>query len=245
MNNIHIFAVSFLLASFAGCSGSSLPVGDEARGRLSEVERTRTEQNQRIANQETELTKAREENRRLQAELAAAEGGKGLELEEKQRMLDSRRAGLESLEDQLSSRETLIIGREEKLVQQENEFYRKTNDTMVDIGEAQHVKAEYETMRQEKDDAVATAEFWLMFVWGVSIAFAVALLAIVVLLYRSVSMHAMQRREVEHRQQVADLLSTSIAARLPASDAAAVADAFDRLVRLENTTQSVQPSEGA
>ncbi|QDV11486.1 hypothetical protein CA51_13500 [Rosistilla oblonga] len=229
MKNISITAVLFLFVFIAGCGGSSLPTGDEARGRLSEVERTRTEQNQRIASLESELTKSREANHRLQAELAAAEGGKGFEMEEKQRILDGRKAALDTLETQLLERETAIIDREESIVKLENDFYRKTNDSMTDIGEARHVKTEYENMRQEKDDAVATAEFWLMFVWGVSIAFAVALLAIVLLLYRSVSMHAIQRREIQHRQQVVDLLSTSVAARLPADDAATVVDALQRI----------------
>ena len=238
MENIAILVASIMFVLIAGCGEPSLPSGDEARGRLSEVERTRTEQNQRIASLESELNKSQEANRRLQAELAAAQGGKGFELEEKQRILNGRKAALDALEKQLIERETAIIGREESVVRLENEFYRKTNDTMTDIGEARHVKTEYESMRQEKDDAMATAEFWLMLVWGVSIAFAVATLAIVVLLYRSVSTHAMQRREVQHRQQVADLLSTSITARLPAHEAAAVADAFGRLVGLEDDSNS-------
>jgi len=224
-----IFVGLVLMGSVVGCGGSTLPTGDEARGRLSEIERTRTEQNQRIATLDNALTKSREENRRLQAELAAAEGGKGFELEEKQRILDSRQAALDTLENQLIQRETATIDREEKIVQLENDFYRKTNDTMIDIGEARHVKAEYESMRQEKDNAVASAEFWLMFVWCVSIAFAISVLAICILLYRSISMHAMQRREVQHRQQVVDLLSTSVAARLPADDAATVVSAFERI----------------
>ncbi len=234
MKNTSIIVASFLFVFIAGCGGSSLPTGDEARGRLSEVERTRSEQNQRIASLESELTKSREANRRLQAELAAAEGGKGFELEEKQRILDGRKAALDTLETQLLERETAIIDREEKLVQLENDFYRKTNDSMTEIGEARHVKAEYETMRRERDDAVATAEFWLMFVWGVSIAFAISMIAICILLYRSVSMHTIHRREVQHRQQVADLLSTSLAARLPADHAATVVEAFDRLTHLED-----------
>ncbi len=245
MKTIYIFAVSTLFVFFSGCGGTDLPTGDEARGRLSEIERTRTEQNQRIANLDNDLTKAREENRRLLAELAAAEGGKGFELEEKQRILDSRHAALETLGDQIGARETAIIEREEKIVQQENEFYRKTNDKMTDLGEARHVKSEYENMRVEKDNAVAASEWWLKFVWWASIAFFMSVLAIGVLIYRSISMHAMQRREVQHRQQVADLLSTSIAARLPASDAAAVADAFDRLVNLEGKRGATDIAPGA
>ncbi len=235
MNSKSITAHSILFVLVTiGCDSQPLPVGDEARGRLSEIERTRSEQNKRIAHLENNYAEACEENRRLQAALAAAEGGKGLAIEEKQQILDSRRAALETLEKQLVSRETVIIEREEKIVQLESEFYRNTNESMTNIGEARHVKAEYETMRAERDQAVETAEHWLEFIWGVSIALAAAMLGICILLYRSISMHAMQRREVLHRQQVADLLSNSVAARLPADQAATVVDAFDRLVASEN-----------
>lgn len=67
-----------LLVVVAGCA----PSGDEATGKLSEVERTRTEQRERIANLENDNKSLQEENRRLQAELAAATGGKGLAIEE-------------------------------------------------------------------------------------------------------------------------------------------------------------------
>jgi len=235
MNSKSITANSILFVLVAiGCDGQPLPVGDEARGRLSEIERTRSEQNKRIANLENDYAEMCEENRRLQAELAAAEGGKGLAIEEKQQILDSRRAALETLEKQLMSREAMVIDREEEMVRLENEFYRKTNESMTNLGEARHVKAEYETMRAERDKAVETAEHWLRFIWGVSIALAASILGICVLLYRSISMHAMQRREAQHRQHVADLLSNSVTARLPADQAANVVDAFDRLTHLES-----------
>ena len=223
---------SVLMLCLLGCNGS--PTGDEATGRLSEVERTRTEQRQRIANLENDKTSLSEENRRLQAELAAATGGKGLDIEERQRLLDERRAALDTLEEQLTGRETAIIEREQKLVQNENDFYKKTNDKMTDLGEARHVTQEYENMRSEKDAAVAKAEWWLKFVWGVSIALGLAVLGICIMVYRSLSMHASQRREMEYRQEVAQLLGTSITQRLPPDQAATIIDAFDRLVHLED-----------
>lgn len=115
---------------------------------------------------------------------------------------------------------------------------------MTDIGEARHVTREYETMRSEKDAAVAKSEMWLKFVWGVSIAFGLSLLGICVLAYRSLSMHAAQRREVEYRHEVAQILGSSMTHRLPPDQAATVIDAFDRLVNLEDKRNQKQTDPG-
>jgi len=222
--------LSALILLFLGCR----PTGDEATGRLNEVERTRTELQKRIANLENDKKSLLEENRRLHAELAAATGGKALDIEERQRLLDDRRAALDTLEEQLTGRETSIMIREQDLVHREKEFHERTNEQMTDLGEARKIREEYENMRAERDSAVAMAEWWLKFVWGVSIALGLSILGICIMVYRSLSMHAAQRREMVYRREVAQLLGTSISHQLPSEHTATILDAFDRLVNLED-----------
>ena len=79
----------------------------------------------------------------------------------------------------------------------------------------QHINREYEIMRTDKDAALATAQHWLRFIWGVSIAFGVALFVCAILGYRSWSMHLAQKRELSHRADMAAVLREIIVSHLP------------------------------
>lgn len=222
-----------------GCA--SQPIGDsEARGRVNELQASLDKANQRIAELDKQRNTLEEENRRLVAQLAAATGGKGLDVDERQRLLDRRKAELDHLQQQFTVREEAIRQNEIRVERQAREFYEKTNLTMTEIGEAKHIKSEYEQMRRDKDSAIAKAEWWLKFVWGVSIAFGLSILGCCILLYRSVSMHASQRRELAYRQEVAQLLGTTISARLPPEQADAIVSAFDRLAGLDSANSVKQ-----
>lgn len=228
-------ALIFLAVVVIGGGCGKTPISDsEARGQLKEISERLIDKQKRITELESQVAELSQENKRLATQHAAATGGKGIELEDRQRSLDARKADLDRREQDLITREEGAQQRERKVATQEKEFYEKTNMTMTDIGEARHVKSEYENMRAEKDAAVEKSEWWLKFVWGVSITLGLALLGIVVLLYRSISQHAAQRRELEYRREVAQLLGAAIANQLPADQAATIVQAFDRLAGIDS-----------
>lgn len=227
----------FLLVTlWLGCDGRLSD--SEARGQAKVLRQELNKEEQRIVVLEKERKSLEEENRRLQRELALATGGKGLDVQERQRLLDDRKAGLDHLEKQLTERKKGIRQREVQLERLHLEFYERTNMTMEDIGEAKHIKAEYENMRSEKDAAVAKAERWLEFVWGVSIALGIAILACCILLYRSLSMHKSHERETESRRAAAELFGGLMSARLPREQALTVVDAFHRFAQIEGKPDS-------
>jgi hypothetical protein len=61
-------------------------------------------------------------------------------------------------------------------------------------GAGRQAKREYENMRSENDAAVAKAELWLTFVWGVSSALAVSIMVALVLVFRSISLHVQEKK---------------------------------------------------
>ena len=69
-----------------------------------------------------------------------------------------------------------LAGRQAKLRQSENEFYEATNLTQQEIGQAKQITKEYEAMRQARDDALALANRWLMFIYGLTIAVGILLI---------------------------------------------------------------------
>ena len=209
------------------------PGDSESRGQARELRERLEDEQQRYADLEQEANSLREENRRLQSELAAETGGAGLDISERQRLLDDRRAALDALESDLVKRQTEVAQREDWIQRQSQEFYERTNMTMEDIGEARQIKTEYESMRSQRDEAVAKAEGWLKFIWGVSIFCGLSVLAICVLIVRSMSMHAQHKREMEYRRDVAELLGKAISSNLPHEQAQTVLEAFDRFASID------------
>ena len=183
--------------------GSYPRVGDsEARGQLKQLEITRANDRKRIAILETDRKSLLEKNRRLEVKLAAVEGGKGSDLEEQQQFLDNRKAELDRLKNQLIARDEIVAQRESRVVMLEKEFYEKTNMTMTDLGEARHIKDEYENMRAEKNAAIQKVDWWLKIFTGVSIALLISLVGIFFALVRSYFTHTAQRSDIQDIHKV-------------------------------------------
>ena len=125
ISGILCLAIGFVLGN------SAAPVGDsEARGQLKQLEITRANDQERIAVLEIDKKSLLDKSRRLEVQLAAAEGGKGFGLEEQQQFLDDRKAELDRLQDQLVARDEIIVQRELRVATMEKEFYEKTNMTI-------------------------------------------------------------------------------------------------------------------
>ncbi len=241
---------AFLLlvpALLAGCG----PTPDQAVGENTQLKSRLNSAEATAASLKQDNDKLQAENDRLREKLAAATGGKGLSIEEAQKHLDVRQANLEKREQdlllhektaenqldqrrqaqdtELGTREKAVQKRELEISQKEGEFYKATNLTMKDIGEAQQIKREYEGMRTERDRANAKADRWLVFIWIVSIAFIIAIMGLsaTLMILRHRSLIAV--RELDARQEMARLLGAAIASQLPPEHGAMVVDAFNRL----------------
>lgn len=224
-------AITIVSLILGGCgSGGNVPASP-----LAAVQAQLDKAEQRIEALETENGELRLENRRLAEKLAATTGPGGLNYEHEQKLLDNRKAGLNHLEQQLIERETGIRQRELAIERQQNEFYEKTNMTMEEIGEARQVKKEFENMRAEKDAANAESKGWLKFVWGLTIAVAVLVMAFLVMIFRSISEHMQARRDLELRKGTATLLAHTLSNRLDPDQAVPVIKAFNQIAGIEQS----------
>ena len=196
ISGILCLAIGFVLGNYAA------PVGDsEARGQLKQLEVARANDKKRIAALEIDKKSILDKNRRLEVQLAAVDGGKGLGLEEQQQFLDDRKAELDRLQDQLITRDEIVVQRELRIATMEKEFYEKTNMTMTDIGEARHIKEEYENMRIEKNAAIQKVDRWLRYLRDILILLLISLVGIFTYLIRSFSTHTAQRRDIQDNIQ--------------------------------------------
>lgn len=246
--------LSILLACVI-CAGCTQPITpDRNAGENIQLQQRVVEKDRKIAELEQHSTELREQNTRLQTKLAEHESGT-YEKEEQQRLLDERKAALDSREQnlidrevtaenhlsqrraemssELKSREEAVTKRELEMSSKEEDFYDKTNMTMEEVGEAREIKEQYENMRSERDAANATAEEWLKFVWYMSIALGVSMIACVSLLLVTLSKHISAQRELKYRREVANLLGTAIKVQLPPEQGRLVVDAMNQLTRIE------------
>lgn len=252
MGYARLLLATLICSLVLGCTPSTT---DSNAGQNIQLNQRLTEKDSRIAVLEQEVAELRERDIRTRTKLAEHESGT-FEKEEQQRLLDERKASLDAREKNLIERETTVEGqisqrraelsteqkaREDQIAQRENsistkekEFYERTNLTMEDIGKAREISSQYENMRSERNAANSTAEKWLAFVWYVSIALGIAILACVSLVFVTVSKHLSAQRELENRREVAQLLSTAIKAQLPPEQGRLVVDAMNRLTRIES-----------
>ena len=250
----------FLTALLSGCG----PSGDEATGENTQLKKRLEQAQVQINNLNLEVTKLREENKRLEAQQSALTSGKSMSIEEMQKFLDSRKASLDEREESLIARETSIesqlnqrreeiqkeldtrekavLKREQEILQRENEFFKQSNSKMKDIGAAQFTNKEYESMRSERDSANAKADKWLQFIWGVSIALVIAVILIVALSLILYNKHLNVSRELRNRQDVARLLGTVFQSQLPPEQGAIVVDALNRLSQVEDKRDTGSPT---
>ena len=198
ISGILCLAIGFVLGSHYAA-----PIGDsEARGELRQLEITRANDQKRIAVFEVENKSLLEKNRRLEVQLAAVDGVGGFGLEKQQEIIDDRKAELDRLRNQLIARDEIIVQRELRVATMEKEFYEKTNMTMTDIGEARHIKEEYENMRIEKNAAIQMIERWLRNLRDILILLLISLVGVFFYLIRSFSTHTAQRRDIQDIQRV-------------------------------------------
>lgn len=239
--------------TLSGC-GNGKPTGEQAVGENTQLRQQIEDKKVEVAQLNKRIGQLQEENARLQAQHAAVTGAAGLSAEDQQRLLDGRKAAIDKRDQDVTAREVsverqvaerrlelqkeyasrldAVMHREQAISAKEGEFYKATNMTMKDVGEAQHIKAEYDGMRSERDEARGTADRWLRFIWWVSIAFGLTVIVLATVVVVAVSRHLTAAREAQMRRDMATVLSSAIQAQLPNEQGALVADAFSRLAQL-------------
>jgi NADH:ubiquinone oxidoreductase subunit 3 (subunit A) len=243
---------------------------DQNAGENIQLRQRLDEKNSIIATLTQEVSELNEQNKRLGMKVASVDSGIYLD-EAQQEVNDEREATLDAREKhlieraktvetqltqrraemdaQMREREESINKREVSIADKEKGFYDESNETMEEIGESRAIKEQYENMRSERDAANATSEYWLAFIWYVTIALGVVILACIGLVFATISKHVSvrhetekRRQELENRREVAELLSAAIESELPPEQGRMVDEAMKQLMRVEGPQLTQDPA---
>jgi predicted RNase H-like nuclease (RuvC/YqgF family) len=155
------------------------------------------------AHLENEKNRLQAENSRLNArvhELAVQIEG-GLGTEEQSKALARKQAELDELEKRLDQRQENLRQAKLQVEALEQEFWEKTNMTMVEIGEARQIQKEYENMREARNAAENRANNWLKFFAGLLVVFFVGAVALAVYVVKYIN----RNKQVDAAMKVIDM----------------------------------------
>jgi len=193
----HVALLATLLCVFtAGCDK-----GDRA-DLLRQVKRLEQEK----ANLESQVHKLQEERVRLNAEVQklAVQVKGGLGVEEQSKALTRKQTELDQLEKRLNQRQENLRQAEAEIEAREQDFWNKTNMTMMDIGEAKQIRTEYENMRAAMVAAENRANNWLKFFSSLLLVFFVGAIALAVYIVK----YTNRNKQVDAAMRVIELASS-------------------------------------
>lgn len=170
------------------------------------------------------------DNERLAAQLKG-----GLDLAEERKSLDTK-------EKDLKRREKLLQDQETTFLIQKEDFFTRVKSTEQDYGKALHAEKEFQNMRAERNEALASRENWLRWFYGTLIVSILIVLSVTVYLVLIIWKY---RHRNETQRQAVDLVRSVVSARVDPQHARQILDAFTQVATAQDEGPKALPHKGS